>query len=676
MTRIQELRNKIAQANQIYFNDGPLPVPDYVYDRWKAELRQLCPGDELLTQVGAPVASDRAGQEVRHRHPMGSLDNVYNIEEFLAWHARRQADAGEEIRYNVSFKMDGGSVALFYDRGRLVCAATRGDGTTGENITANAARMKGVPQYVEVGEQPFTGSVRGEVMLFNEDWKTVDPEGTSNPRNLGNGISRRLTGEHAEYLTFVAFRLFNASGVPFDRNPGRFDRESGMLSTLHEMGFDPVSHLWDCTAQDVVDLYNHVQGQRSDNPRVRAWAARDDLPYEIDGLVVKCEPLVFQAKWDRPERNPVTMVAFKFPPRGATTDLVDVTLTVGHTGAIIPTAVLKPVRIGGVTVSSALLCNWEEIQRLGVQIGDQVAVTRRGDVIPKIEAVVTPGADRKPIPEPTVCPECGAPAARKGEDGALTYCQGTSCPAKQIGKITTWIKKLDIQGLGDVYIEALAHSHGPHSEDNMLKSPADLYRLHKRPLKVLADIGTPRLGESRAAAVLAEIEKKRRLPLNLFLGSLGIEGLGHRRVQIVREKDPGQFDTLEDWLGLKLAQRAAEVGLPGTAAEILSRLLASRALIQDLLAAGVEIIPDEVKEEPKATSGRVYCLTGKFPQPKAFYHEKITAAGHSFTEDYKKGIYALVAADPNSGSGKLKKAAKDGVQVLSAEQLLEDIQRG
>ena len=686
MTRLIELQNLISRNNQLYFYGGN-PVPDHVYDGWKTELRTLSPEHPLLTEVGAPIPADNAGKEVRHRHPMGSLDNSSNPEQFSDWAAGHQAKMpeGEEMLFNLSFKADGCSVALFYKDGYLICAATRGDGITGEDITANAVRMKGVPYFVpnyptqtkrgNLGGDAFgfTGSVRGEVVLSNEEWKALDPEELSNPRNLGNGIARRQSGEESERLEFLAFRLFNASGTPVDNSllqlgDYNYDSESGMLETARLMGFTPVPHISGCTAKEVLEIYQLMQGVpviREAGSRPCPWLVRDKLPFEIDGLVVKCEPLIYQTKWDAEGRNPVTMTAFKFPARGASTDLLDVEVSVGHTGAIIPTAKLKPVKIGGVTVSSALLCNWQEIERLGICIGDRVAVSRRGDVIPKVEGVAEQGVDRKPIPEPAHCPSCGGKTGRKN-GGAVTYCLSRHCPAQALGKVTTWIKKLDIQGLGDVYIEALVKA-------GALTTPADLYKLERLPLTDWMYVGSPVLGESRARAILAEIDKKRKITLNQFLGSLGIEGLGRRRVQIVRQKDPGQFDTLEDWLGIKLAQRANEVGLPGTAADITARLMAAKPLIRDLLSAGVEIVEEQIMNEPQSTGGKVYCLTGKFPQPKAYYHEKITAAGHSHTDTYKKGISALVSANPEIESSKLKKARKEGVRVISAEQLLEEL---
>lgn len=711
---ITELRNAIDRHDAIYYNGGTATIDDSVYDKWKQELKALDPGDERLTRVGAPVVAVNAGVKTKHKHPMGSLDNAMNEEEFMAWHSRMLDLFGvlsgypgitttedipdDAIRYSVGYKMDGGSGAIYYQDGFLDLGATRGDGVEGENITANVLRMQGVPRYVEIptikgqAAVPFTGSARGEMMLWNDDWKALDPDMTSNPRNLGNGISRRRDGEDTERLRFVTFRLFDQEGKPLDldleQNP-RDGSESGMLSTARQLGFATVPERGRfVTAAQVCQIYRQMQGlpldPSVDVSQIPGGNTRDTLPFEIDGLVIKVESLAFQSKAGVVGNRPRAQIALKFPPLGNTTSVLSVDWSIGHTGALIPTANLEPVKIGGVTVSRALLCNMDEIARLAVAIGDLVFVVRRGDVIPKIVEVLKQGVKREPITAPTHCPACdGEVAPRqsvKGTDSVMLYCQNPECSAQQLGKIKTWVKKLDIQGLGDVFLEQLFRaffvmedlvspdgSKAGTRSGRILARISDLYLLHQLKRRESFEA---QLGKARVAKILAEIDKKRKLPLHLFLGSLGIDGLGRRRVQIILEKDPGQFDKLEDWFGSKLFDRADAIGLPGIAGRIQASLNDVEPLVQKLLAAGVEVTAPE-PAPTKDENAMLFCITGKLSQPKAVFHDKIVAAGHTFTESYHKGLDYLVAADPSSGSSKMKKAEKDGVKVISETQLLE-----
>ncbi len=690
MNRITELQNLISRASQIYYNGGESTVSDAVFDGWVRELKELDPSNSLLKRIGAPIPANSALQKVQHEHHMGSLNNAMNEEEFLAWHKKMTSGLGDPL-YNVSYKMDGCSVELVYKDGELVQASTRGDGEIGEDVTANALRMQGVPRfvmtpasfnarvhelpetdkeiarremsgimqtpayvYIPTEAKPFNGFARGEVMLFNDEWKQLDPEQTSNPRNLGNGINRRKDGQDSEYLRFVMFRLFDEDGEALGNT------ESEMLKIATDMGFQTVQY-WDrVTAKDVIKMHLAMQGDKAADFQI---PNRDQLPFEIDGLVVKVESFDIQNNMGESDNRPKAQIAFKFPAKSTTTIIESVEWSVGHTGTLIPTANLKPVQVGGVTVARALLCNMEEIARLGVGIGDEVEVKRAGDVIPKIVAKVGNQPNVVPITAPDKCPGCGGVVGKrkgtKGDEGVHLFCLNPNCSSQQLGKLKTWVAKLDIQGLGDVFL-------GELYDRNIVKTPTALYTVS---FANLAKV----LGEPRAEKVVNEINKKRNLSLSDFLGSLGIEGLGRRRVQLVQQALPGQFDTLEDWTSGKLVKLASQVGLPGSAETIFTKLTESNHLIVDLLSSGVTIIKQTEKPKPMETqnlNALTFVLTGKFDKPKAFYHDAITAAGHRFEETYKKGISYLVASDPGSNSSKMKKAEKDGVAVISDVKLM------
>jgi DNA ligase (NAD+) len=292
---------------------------------------------------------------------------------------------------------------------------------------------------------------------------------------------------------------------------------------------------------------------------------------------------------------------------------------------------------------------------------------RRGDVIPKIVAKIADGGRRQPILKPTVCPVTGGPVGHRtnvdGTPSAVLYSLSPNNPAVLKGKIERWVKSLDIQGLGETFISELV-------DRGVLKDVADLYTLWA-PVRRFELESV--LGYARAASVLEEIDKKQVLTLAEFLGSLGIHGLGKRRVALVQAKDPGQFNTLGDWTSGKLVTRAAEAGLPKAAPVIQQQIKDAEQLIAELQTAGVKIM-EKTEVAPVKAGALTFCLTGKFSSPKAFYHERITAAGHRFEESYRKGLSFLVAADPSSNSAKLKKAEKDGVSVISDTKLLEMLQ--
>jgi len=693
-----ELRNAIARNQQIYYNGGERPVSDSTYDGWIAELKKTTPDDPLLIAVGAPVPADSTLQKIKHAHHMGSLDNAMDEEQFFTWHKKMwnawtqdhsaDGDRGKAFPgYNVSFKMDGASAELVYRYGKLVQGSTRGNGDVGEDITANLLRMEGVPRFVEIilGKTnggidviqgspdtvraaadkisvPFTGVVRGEIMLFNEDWKRLDTEDPSNPRNFGNGMARRKDGEGSEFLKFVAFRAMDALGAPLA------ETETNMLHKLKGLGFMPVVHWGGLKAEEVLKLYSFAQGEKPKGEDIFFGLGqvinRDDLPFEIDGLVVKVEDHNFQTRLGDSNNRPKAQVAFKFPSRKAITVLREVEVSVGHTGSIHPTGIVDPVACGGVTVTRCSLHNWDIIERHGVGIGDVIEIERCGDVIPGLVAVISKAQPPMTIPRPTVCPSCGGPITKRkkldGKDRVLEFCENPNCPAQQLGKIKTWVSKLEILGLGDTFLDELY-------KQRILCSVADLYRTDAEWHLALVEV----LGESRTAKVLAEIDKKRALSLSDFLGSLGIEGLGRRRALLVQQACPGEFDSLEDWTSGKLETMAKEIGLPRAAAGIEKQIHKLKPLIQTLLDAGVTIAETKTeKPMPKKEGTLTFVLTGKFDKPKAFYHDAITAAGHRYEESYRKGLNYLVASDPASGSAKMKKAEKDGVPVISDAKLL------
>jgi DNA ligase (NAD+) len=649
MNRLQEVQELIDKADIAYYTEGKSVMEDARYDKLKVELQQLNPTDSRLTTVGSKIRTNILATR-KHSVPMGSLNKALNETEWNDWIRNNLTKNGVSGDLHASHKLDGGSFSAEYKDGRLVCFVSRGDGIEGEDITANAFSFKGVPSVVNLYKKPFTGFVRGEVVLTIDDWEKVDPNQESNPRNLAVGIARRKDGTQSEHLTFYAFRLFDVDGQPIGST------EQEMSLTLVTIGFN-TSPFKIGSADDIWKWYEKIGKERQ------------SLPYWIDGIVVKFNNIQTQLSLGESSNCPKGQVAIKFEAEGATTTLRAVTLQVGHTGAINPVAQFDPVRIGGTTVLNATLCNWENIETLGIQIGDEISVIKAGDIIPRIMEVTKKGAKRIPIDKPTHCPVCNGKAEHRanlsGEASTVIYCVNDQCPSIVSGKIEKYLKSLDIQTGGDSLIQALI-------KDLKVTEPSDLYLLHKKKLSLANLIlsGKVRFGDKRAQKFIDEIESKRQLTLSDFLGSLGIFGLGKRRVQLIQDALPGKLDELSDWFTQTLANNAAAAGVKNMGARINADLIAQKDYIMKFIQNGVVI----TKPQPKAKlkdGAFIICITGALSKPKEHFKSLIEAAGHGYTDTFNKVVTHLVAADPTSGSSKLEKATKMGTKVISEAELIK-----
>jgi DNA ligase (NAD+) len=528
----------------------------------------------------------------------------------------------------------------------------------GEDVTANALKFKGLPAYVADGERPFNGAVRLEVILTVADWGIVDPARSKNPRNAGTGIMGRKNGHQSELLTAFAFDL--------DEEGREFATESEKTERLAELGFSVIRHRTCATSDEAVAFYEEVVKQRS------------DLPIWIDGVVLKLDDIAAQRAMGSTGGRPKGQIAWKFDSSGAETRLVGVNVSGGHTGALIPNAELEPVEIGGTTVKSASLANYGEVERLGLAVGDRVWVIKANDIIPKVVRVTEQGANRTPIVPPPQCPFCsGAVGRRKntgGDEGVVIECRNEDCPKKSLGKIKRWITSVDIQGIGDSVRMALV-------EQLELEDAADLYLLRDKK-QALAELiinqeKDIRLGEKRALAILEGIEARRELTLPEFLGSLGIDRLGKRRVELMRLAAPGELDSVEHWRSGKLRQPefAEKAGVPNTGAAIQDGLEAMAALIDRMLAAGVVVVVDSpAAAAPTGSSGaplKTVCITGKLPsgKKKSEYAASLEAAGYRLVDTVEAGLDFLVLAEPGSSSSKAQKARKLNVTLISEEEL-------
>ena len=654
MSRITELRNLITKAKHAYYYSGEPMMEDAEYDALEDELRQHSPDDPVLKIVGSQVPADSILTKARHSIPMGSQSKVNSENEFRTWCQRNEVGP-----IHASVKGDGASAAAYYSNGRLVQAISRGDGVLGEDITANALRFKGLPVWVESEGRPFNGAVRFEVILTVEDWTRIDPSRSKNPRNAGTGIMGRKNGLQSDYLTIFAFDLDESR----DGEPYNFETEFEKTVRLAELGFNVMPHTHCSNADEAVNYFRTIAQTRS------------QLPIWIDGVVMKINTIATQVELGVTGGRPKGQIAWKFDSEGAETVLEGVVVSGGHTGGLYPTAQLRPVELGGTTVSNASLANYDEIIRLDVAIGDSVWVVKANDIIPKIIRVTDRPAHRRAILQPVSCPFCGGEVGRKqnvsGNDGVIIECRNSNCEKKSTGKIRRWIASLDILGIGDVVLEAMV-------EKMDLADAADLYTLRDR-VDELADLlinadRDLKLGAKRAASILDAIEATREPSLSQFLGSLGLDHLGKRRVELMINASEGALDELAAWRSGRLrdVSFAASVGVPSIGAEIQDGIDSMSQVIDKLLDAGVSITSTSghgAAEQPALT----VCISGKLHsgRKKSDYEEPLLAIGYVLVDEVNKGLDLLVLADSDSGSSKAEKAKKLGVQVISEAQLIE-----
>lgn len=656
-TKIQELVAELTAASAAYYNDGVSPLTDAEFDRKFDELRELDPENELFQTVGAPPSSERV--KITHKHQMLSLNKATTSKELAAFLDK----APEEDYVVIQPKVDGAPVELWYSEGKLQWAATRGDGTIGVDVTVAARKALGVP-----AEITFQGdlSVRGEVFLPLSKWAEIDPEKKTNTRNVGTGILGRLDGSDAEKLSFLAF---SATGL-------KKTLESGTLAMLNLLDFTPVETI-QLKRSDIKGIERVIESLRT---------KRSSLDYAIDGAVVKYDSIWAQELLGASSGHPRGQIAYKWKSPTVNTVLTGVTFTVGHTGYIAPTANLEPVQLMGVTVSNALLNNWEEINRLDVAVGDTVIVERAGEIIPKIIGVAHRPADRKPIIEPLLCPECGGACARAisttGDSGAVTICTNGDCPSRTRGLLKRWVKSLNILGIGDDLLVSMIDS-------GLLSNRVSFYNLDLAQLSQVR-LGHGVLGEKRAKNIISEVNKTRNsLTIDKFVGSLGVPYLGVRKATIMKGLAKGKLDTIEAWMSNDLVACGAEVQAAGTVWPMHEFIKNHSDEIKELadicLAAApakllgqptnIVMFDDQSFKEPAAPSeakvgSLVFLLTGKFENPKAFYHGLIDNSGHKYTEDFTKEVTHLVQADPNSSSNKTKKAVKSGIKVIGVDELV------
>lgn len=621
--RILELSILIQKANKTYYN-GQSEISDERYDAWKDELGSLDPKHALLTTVGAET--DSAWVKAQHRIPMGSQDKVNSIAALMDWARLRKIRATDLIQ--LQEKLDGLSVSLNYEGGKLISAITRGDGNTGENITRNVVKMKQVRQQLLA---PFTGSIRGEIVLLREDWKQHFPE-LSNPRNGASGISRRQTDGGQEHLSVFCYDLIGEA----------LPSEQSKIDRITALGVVPPGNRR-IRLQEVEATYNQYDA-----------GFRAALPYDIDGLVAKLDSIDGQDELNHGHTgNPRGQVALKFANEMRETTVRRITWQVGVTGRITPVGWFDPVELDGAQIEKASLHNVSNIQKLGVSCGSRVLISRRNSIIPFFEAVVEPGESVHEV-EPTLCPDCQSALTRNGE---YLQCGQESC--RRSGNLEKWVSVVEIENLGPSTIESLL-------ESDLVRDQADLYSLD--PKRMVA--GMDRMGETLAEKIVQNIHSRNPIPLNCFLAGLNITSCGRRIFAALIEAG---WDSLEEIKSLTASQIERIEGFGPERARLLVRgLKESGPLIERLLAAGVRI----QQAGPQAAQGTILagqsvCFTGTMTHPRLELEAMVRQAGGS-VKAVSRGLTYLCIADPaTSTTVKAHKARQFGTRLISEAEFLK-----
>ena len=649
--RIEQLRETVRRHERLYYVLDRPEITDAEYDALLRELNDLETAHPEFASADSPTqrvgGQPREGfVKVAHSSPMLSLDNALNEGELHEFDRRvRESLTGEEFFYVAELKLDGLSMAAHFRHGRLAQAITRGDGQVGEDVTANARTIRSLP--LRVPEAPAAFEVRGEALMNRRAFERLNSERDSaglerfaNPRNAAAGALRALDPAvtASRSLDYHVYFLFE-NGQPVYRSHWE------SLEALHRMGFKVNANRRRCSdIAEALAFFAEVEGKR------------DRLPYEIDGVVLKVDSIEQQRRLGWTAKAPRWAIAYKFPARQEETDVENIEVQVGRTGALTPVAWLKPVTVSGVTVSRATLHNEDEIERLGVQIGDRVLIERSGDVIPKVVRVVRQGDNRRPFSMPTHCPVCGGGVVRE-PGGVASRCVNTNCPARLKESVLHFAARgvMDIDGLGDILVDQLV-------DRGLVKSVADLYTLTVDRLASLE-----RMGAKSAQKVWDNIQSSRRRPLPRVLNGLGIPFVGERTAQILADAF-GALDSIAD-AGADSLQRAEEVG-PKVAASIRGFFdePRNRELIERLRAQGLVFTHERTLKSGKL-EGKTFVLTGTLPTlTREEAKARIEEAGGKVAAAVSKKTHYVVAGE-DAGS-KLKKAQTLGVEILDEAALL------
>ncbi len=645
--RIEDLRERVRYHNRRYYVEDAPEIPDAEYDALYKELESLEAEHPELVAPDSPT--QRVGgeplqefQQIRHAVPMLSLANARKLEELREWDARvrRLLGEDEEPRYVTERKIDGLAVSLRYEKGRLARGATRGNGTVGEDVTANLRTVRSIPERL-VDDPPEVLEPRGEMYMTLEDFERLnrwqEAEGKppfANPRNAAAGSIRQLDSRITARRPLTVYLYGIGEGGDL------YESHSGALDALKRYGLRANPYKLHDTIESVMQECEEAARER------------ESLPYQIDGVVVKVDSREHQRALGSVAKAPRWAVAYKFEPLASRTKLKEIIINVGRTGALTPQAILEPVSVGGVRISRATLHNEDYVREKGILIGDTVVVERAGDVIPQVVRPVPEErtGDEREFVMPTECPVCGEPVFRP-EGEAVTRCVNARCPALALEHIIHWASKtaMDIEGLGEKLSTRLF-------DLGLVKDVAEIYDLKAEQLVPLEGFG-----EKSAENLIRSIEKSKEQPFSRVLYALGIRHVGNVTAGLISSRFSGE-DLLR---GVEVEQLIEIEGVGEVVARTVVDYFAledNRALVGRLMKTGLNFEREPAGALEGPLVGKRVVITGTLSRPRGYFVEKLEEAGGTFTSSVSKNTDYVLAGE-EAGS-KLERANALGVPVL------------
>ena len=616
----ENIIEKLIEADRSYHNTGHTLMTDQVYDALKDTARKSHPDHPYFEKVGSVPES--AWEKADHQIPMGSLEKVNSEEEFLKWAEKFQGET-----FIIQPKIDGLSLSKRYEKGVFVQAITRGDGAIGEDITPNVRKMAGFKDNLNIDK--IDASVRCEVILprndFNRINDTLDPEDQyKNCRNAASGICRRLDGKFSRYLVLMFYDLTMEMGL----------NEDAKIKTLSDNGFNTVPFFIG-SAEKIIEIFKEFKENR------------DNLAYNIDGMVIKINSWEKQNELGVVNGRPKGQIAWKFDPPGASTTLNRVTWETGRTGVITPLGYVLPVEIDGSTIKNVTLHNIAEIKRLGVCIGDTVLLVKSNDIIPKIIQVLEQGKNRIPIETPTNCPVCDSLLVN---NQVQLFCKNDVCQAKLFLRIMHFIKTVKIDDLGEALVDKLF-------EMGKVKSISDIFTLKTEDIA-----GIEGWGEKSAVTIIGNINKFKKMDPIIFLAAMGIPTLSDKTSADLFNKYGNihkiKAATIEEISAIRgystISATSIVTGLGSFWSEIEKTL--AHVGLKDINAGGV-------------FSGMNFCFTGEMSHPRSFFQKIVTDKGGKNDSGVTKTTSYLVCND-NRGSSKSRKAEQYGVKLINEVEFM------
>ena len=632
----EKLVTQLLEASDSYYNDSISIITDEKFDRLRDLFEEKYPDDPFLLTIGAKLPENSPWEKAKHKIPMSSLNKVKTSKEFNK--------ALEGYTYCLSEKLDGISIEIEYDVGEIVEAITRGDGVIGEDITQNVIKMQGVwPSHY------FSGILRGEIILKSADFEKVcslrelrGQEKYENRRNAAGGISKKLNGQYSEYCSIMFYDTDNPT-----------DTKSEKFFTISQLDLETPFIIGGVSSKEVSKVMEDYKN-----------GIRDNLDYDIDGIVVEIDETDLYNQRGLKGSNPAGAVAWKFESLTASTELWDIEWSLGNSDIITPVAIFEPVHIGGVTIKRASLANAYLCGEFGFNEGDIIEVSRRNDVIPKVEKILEKNSKGIPFALPVRCPACQHNSHFPKMEGKFFICTNEDCDGKILGNLNKWVEKVEMKslGFGEKTVEQLF-------DEGLLDNPADLYLLKESDLLELEGFK-----QRKAKIILSAIAAKKKLTLDSFIGGLNIKNWGRSMTLLLMEEG---YDTLKALKSITIEELTSIKGIETKTATTFKKGLKKKLpLIVELKAAGVKIYKHKELYTIGPLSGLSFVFTGAIQKldnngvrlKRKDMQDIVINNGGETPDKVAKGLTYLVQADPSSQSSKTKKALNYGVKIIDEKE--------